>query len=70
MPLYDYKCDECGFIEEVLQNSNDPFYNENDCPNCGESGIMARMISVGSFHLKGGGWAKDGYVKKPQTEER
>ena len=31
---------------------------------------MTRMISVGSFHLKGGGWYKDGYGhKKPKPSE-
>jgi len=25
---------------------------------------------MGSFHLKGSGWYKDGYEKKTQTEER
>jgi hypothetical protein len=29
------------------------------------------MISLSSFHLKGGGWFKDGYgIKEPETKEK
>ena len=41
---------------------NDP------CPSC--KGKVQLKMSMGSFHLKGSGWYKDGYEKKTQTEER
>jgi putative FmdB family regulatory protein len=71
MPIYEYQCSECEHIEEVLQKSTDGFfYLGEGCPNCGSKGEMTRMISVGSFHLKGGGWYKDGYGhKKPKPPE-
>ena len=28
---------------------------------------MSRMLSMGSFHLKGSGWYKDGYGLKQET---
>ena len=57
MPIYEYQCEECEHIEEVLQKGTDGFYFlGKGCPNCGSKGNMTRMISVGSFHLKGGGW--------------
>ena len=69
MPLYEYKCEECGYeFEEMLHFSerDDPI-NE-PCQSC--KGKVQLKMSMGSFHLKGSGWYKDGYVKKPQTEER
>ncbi len=54
MPIYEYQCEECEHIEEVLQKGTDGFYFlGKGCPNCGSKGNMTRMISVGSFHLKG-----------------
>ena len=41
---------------------NDP------CPSC--KGKVQLKMSMGSFHLKGSGWYKDGYVKKTKVEER
>ena len=65
MPIYEYKCEDCEHIEEVLQKSTEGFYFlGKGCPNCGSSGTMSRMLSMGSFHLKGSGWYKDGYGDK------
>ena len=36
-----------------------------DCPEC-EKETMKRKIGLSSFQLKGGGWYKDGYTKKPK----
>ena len=33
-------------------------------------GKVQLKMSMGSFHLKGSGWYKDGYVKKTKVEER
>jgi putative FmdB family regulatory protein len=69
MPLYEYKCEDCeNEFEEMLHFSerDDPI-NE-PCLSC--KGKVQLKMSMGSFHLKGSGWYKDGYVKKPQTEKR
>ena len=69
MPIYEYKCEECEHIEEVLQKSTEGFYFlGKSCPNCGSVGNMSRMLSMGSFHLKGSGWYKDGYGLKQKQE--
>jgi putative FmdB family regulatory protein len=62
MPLYVYKCNECGFDEyEVIQRiTAKPLVK---CPQCHKD-TLVRKIQATSFVLKGGGWAKDGYVKK------
>ena len=65
MPLYEYKCRKCGHTFERLTNfgaENPECLNKcegKDPPYCG--GETARLISKGSFTLKGGGWEKDGY---------
>ncbi len=36
------------------------------CEKCG--GELVRVISASSFVLKGGGWYKDAYSKKPGSD--
>ena len=57
MPLYEYRCEECGKEVELLQSRDE----EPPCC-CGE--VMKRLISKSSFRLVGSGWAKDGYSKE------
>ncbi len=53
MPIYEYRCTECGHQTEVLQKiSDEPL---SDCPACGEP-AMKKMVSAAAFRLKGGGW--------------
>lgn len=52
MPIYEYICSTCGQLTETLQKFSDPPLS--DCPQCG--GRLEKMMSLNSFHLKGGGW--------------
>lgn len=53
MPIYEYKCTECGHQLEKLQKmSDDPL---TDCPECGKPALQ-KMVSAAGFRLKGGGW--------------
>jgi len=66
MPLYEYECDACGKREERLQKHGDP---APFCQQCSQD--MTKRISVGSFALKGEGWAKDNYgLKKTTAKEK
>ena len=58
MPIYEYGCAECGHEFEEMQKFSDPPLQ--DCPQC-EQPTAQRKISISAFHLKGGGWYKDGY---------
>ena len=58
MPIYEYLCESCGFQFEEVQKFNDPPLEE--CPECGKNSA-SRQVSMSAFHLKGGGWYKDGY---------
>ena len=58
MPTYEYGCDACGKAFEIEQRISDEPIKK--CPKCGKMKAR-RMISGGSFMLKGGGWYADGY---------
>lgn len=53
MPIYAYRCDECGFAKDVLQKVSDPVLT--DCPSCGKSAFKKQLTAAG-FQLKGTGW--------------
>ena len=65
MPLYDFRCEECDYIEEVLTSSAGSSEIILTCPEC-EKETMKRQVGLSSFQLKGGGWYKDGYSKKAE----
>ena len=53
MPIYAYRCDECGFAKDVLQKISDPVLTV--CPSCGKSSFKKQITAAG-FQLKGTGW--------------
>jgi putative FmdB family regulatory protein len=57
MPMYAYRCARCGAEEEHIERFSDP--PKATCDACG--GPLARQLTPTAFHLKGGGWYKDGY---------
>jgi putative FmdB family regulatory protein len=60
MPTYEYVCEhrDCGHEWEKQQSIKEE--PERQCPKCGR-GSAKRLISCGSFVLKGRGWASDLY---------
>jgi len=64
MPLYAYRCSACGSEEEHIERFSDP--PKAACDACG--GALERLLTPTAFHLKGGGWYKDGYASsKPAS---
>jgi putative FmdB family regulatory protein len=53
MPIYAYRCEECGFAKDVLQKISDPVLTV--CPNCAKSTFKKQLTAAG-FQLKGTGW--------------
>lgn len=51
MPIYEYKCSECGVFEVTQRITEDPL---DECPTC--QGAVRKLISNTSFQLKGTGW--------------
>ena len=53
MPIYEYRCGDCGHELDALQKlSDEPL---KDCPEC-EQPSLKRLMSAPAFRLKGGGW--------------
>ena len=53
MPIYEYRCDNCGHEFDTLQKvSDEPL---TDCPECGKP-MLKKKVSAAGFRLKGGGW--------------
>jgi putative FmdB family regulatory protein len=53
MPIYEYRCTDCGHRLEALQRLADqPLLV---CPACGKEALTKLMSAVG-FQLKGSGW--------------
>ena len=53
MPLYQYRCADCGHELEVLQKLSDPAPVE--CPVCHHASLQKQVTAAG-FQLKGTGW--------------
>jgi len=60
MPIYEYRCEQCGREFEEWQRFSDAPVEK--CDECG--GKAHRLISQSSFHLKGTGWYVTDYVRK------
>ena len=53
MPIYAYRCAECGFAKDVLQKISDPVLTV--CLSCGKDTFKKQLTAAG-FQLKGTGW--------------
>ncbi len=53
MPIYEYRCENCGHETEAMQKLSDTPLIE--CPAC-EHDSLRKKISATHFRLKGGGW--------------
>src|SRR3954463_3567217 len=54
VPIYDYRCDECGHRFSAVQSFSDVALDK--CPNCGKK--PRRLITAPAIVFKGGGWYK------------
>ena len=63
MPIYEYKCDECGHVMDALQGVNEAPLET--CPECSKSSLK-KLISAPNFRLSGEGW----YETDFKTENR
>jgi len=75
MPLYEYKCTQCGEVVEAIQKVSDAHLKV--CSQCG--GPLRKLISSSAIQFKGSGWYITDYARKgagaekpngkPQTKE-
>jgi putative FmdB family regulatory protein len=61
MPIYEYRCQACGFQKEFLQRIND--VPMTDCPECGKP-TLSKMVTAAGFQLKGTGWYATDFKNK------
>ncbi len=60
MPIYEYKCADCGEqIEKMRKVTDEPL---KICENCG--GKLEKQLSLSGFQFKGEGWYVTDYSKK------
>src|SRR6266568_5429020 len=60
VPLYAYRCTQCGHRFEKIQNfSANP---ELVCPKC--NGVLERPLTAPRLHFKGAGWYVNDYAAK------
>jgi putative FmdB family regulatory protein len=66
MPLYEYRCGNCGKKTEVIQNYSDKPLRI--CPHCGER-KMKKLASAPAIQFKGSGWYVTDYAGKKSGSE-
>lgn len=60
MPIYEYRCKDCGaHIEKRQAVSDEPL---KTCEKCG--GSLEKQWSLSGFQFKGGGWYVTDYAGK------
>jgi putative FmdB family regulatory protein len=60
MPIYEYRCTDCGkHIEKMQRVSDEPL---TTCESC--SGKLEKLISLSGFQFKGAGWYITDYSGK------
>ena len=65
MPIYEFECKKCGVIKEVLVLGKKD--KKVKCEKCNT--VMEKVVSISNFQLKGDGWFKDSYSKKPKKKK-
>jgi putative FmdB family regulatory protein len=53
MPIYAYKCNACGYAQDILQKMSDPVLST--CPQCAAQ-AFSKQVTAAGFQLKGSGW--------------
>ena len=66
MPMYEYKCDSCGELFEVIQKFTDEPLREH--PGCG--GPVHRLISPPALQFKGSGWYVTDYGRNGSGDKK
>lgn len=53
MPIYEYRCTQCGHEHDALQKFSDAPLTT--CPSCHQDALVKKLSAAG-FQLKGSGW--------------
>jgi putative FmdB family regulatory protein len=63
MPLYEYQCQSCGKVFEVIQKFSDQPLTVHE--SCG--GEVQRLISAAAIQFKGSGWYITDYARNTKS---
>jgi len=63
LPLYPYRCTQCGHSFEKIQSFSDEI--ETVCPKCG--GKLERPLTAPGLQFKGAGWYVNDYASKSSS---
>jgi putative FmdB family regulatory protein len=66
VPLYEYRCNECGHQFEKIQSFSAP--PETECPVC--QGPVEKLLSAPAVQFKGSGWYVTDYAGKGSGAKR
>jgi putative FmdB family regulatory protein len=74
VPLYEYKCLNCGRLMERIEKVSGPHLRK--CPHCG--GKVEQLVTAPAIQFKGSGWyvtdygnkTSGGDSEKPATETK
>lgn len=66
MPIYEYECEKCGSVVEVMHSVNGDGPKACETPKC--KGVPHRKISASGFILKGGGWYTSEYPSEARKK--
>ena len=64
MPIYEYQCQACGHVDEIMAKMSDP--PPAECTAC-HGGPMEKLMSRTAFILQGSGWYVTDYKKSHST---
>jgi putative FmdB family regulatory protein len=66
LPLYEYRCLQCGAHFEKIQKFSDPPIKT--CEICG--GQLEQLLSSPAIQFKGSGWYVTDYARKSETPSK
>jgi putative FmdB family regulatory protein len=65
MPLYEYQCEKCKTVFEIIQKFSDEPLSVHE--NCG--GALERLVSAPALQFKGSGWYITDYAKSGSSDK-
>ena len=67
MPIYEYRCEDCDKVFEVIQKISEKKLTK--C-KCSKNGTVHRMVSSSGFRLKGSGWYETDFKSKKSDTKK
>ncbi len=65
MPIYAFRCGQCGHQFDRLQKLSDP--DPDACPECGAAAVR-RKVTAPAFRLAGSGWYETDFKGKGEKK--